>query len=130
MTDREKAIVMAYTGYCMLAGDKLSVFYEYIESIIGRPVYTHEMGTEVVANLIKEKARPDFIALCADESSSGKPNKWIATDVIDDIKAEIDTYLITEEFGSAYRNDIKGIIDKHISPTGAEGSEKNGKKKM
>ena len=78
MTDREKAIVMAYTGYCMLAGDKLSVFYEYIESIMGRPVYTHEMGTEVVANLIKGKARPDFIALCADEISSEKPNKWIA----------------------------------------------------
>lgn len=70
MTDREKAIVMAYTGYCMLTGDKLSVFYEYVESIMGRPVYTHEMGTKVVNNLIKEKARPDFIALCADESNT------------------------------------------------------------
>ena len=80
MTDREKAIVMAYTGYCMLTGDKLSVFYEYVESIMGRPVYTHEMGTKVVDDLITEKARPHFIALCADESSSEKPNKtghWI-----------------------------------------------------
>jgi hypothetical protein len=77
MTDREKAIVMAYTGVCMLTGDKLSVFYEYVEGIMGRPVYTHEMGTKVVDDLITEKARPDFIALCADESSSEKPNKWI-----------------------------------------------------
>lgn len=77
MTDREKAIVMAYTGVCMLTGDKLSVFYEYVEGIMGRPVYTHEMGTKVVDDLIKEKARPDFIVLCADESSSEKPNKWI-----------------------------------------------------
>ena len=73
MTDREKTIVMAYTGYCMLAGDKLSVFYEYVESIMGRPVYTHEMGTKVVDDLIKEKSRPDFIALCADEGRSEKP---------------------------------------------------------
>ena len=69
MTDREKAIVMAYTGYCMLAGDKLSVFYEYVESIMGRPVYTHEMGTKVVDDLIKEKARPDFIALCKEDGA-------------------------------------------------------------
>ena len=75
MTDREKAIVMAYTGYCMLAGDKLSVFYEYVESIMGRPVYTHEMGTKVVDNLIKEKARPDFIALCAEQEP--KTGHWI-----------------------------------------------------
>ena len=54
MTDREKAIVMAYTGVCMMTGDKLSVFYEYVESIMGRPVYTHEMGTKVVDDLIKE----------------------------------------------------------------------------
>jgi hypothetical protein len=35
------------------------------------------MGTKVVDDLIKEKAKPDFIALCADEGSSEKPNKWI-----------------------------------------------------
>ena len=73
MTDREKAIVMAYTGYCMLTGDKLSVFYEYVENIMGRPVYTHEMGTKVVDNIIKEKAKPDFIALCK-EDNNGKNN--------------------------------------------------------
>lgn len=27
VTDREKAIVMAYTGYTMLAGDKLGIYY-------------------------------------------------------------------------------------------------------
>lgn len=72
MTDREKAIVMAYTGICMLTGDKLSVFYEYVESIMGRPVYTHEMGTKVVDNLIKEKARPDFIALCRENGEQNE----------------------------------------------------------
>lgn len=31
MTDREKAIVMAYTGACMLAGDKFQIFHEYVK---------------------------------------------------------------------------------------------------
>jgi len=68
MTDREKAIVMAYTGVCMLAGDKLSIFYKYVDEIMGRPVYTHEMGIKAVDDEIKEKARPDFLKLCADEA--------------------------------------------------------------
>lgn len=128
MTDREKAIVMAYTGYCMLAGDKLSVFYEYVESIMGRPVYTHEMGTKVVDNLIKEKAKPDFIALCADESRSEKPNKWIVAEVLDKIRAEID-----EQYDRVHPYNIScadglemalEIIDKYkASPTGAESEE-------
>lgn len=60
MTDREKAIVMAYTGYCMLAGDKLKVFYEYVGELLGRPVYTHEFADPD----IQEKASNDFYKLC------------------------------------------------------------------
>ena len=74
MTDREKAIIMAYTGICMLAGDKFRIFHEYVEDIMGRPVYTHEIG--LLADTIKEKAEADFMALCADGSSSEIPNKW------------------------------------------------------
>lgn len=60
MTDREKAIVMAYTGYCMLAGDKLKVFYEYVGELLGRPVYTHEFADPD----IWERASDDFYKLC------------------------------------------------------------------
>lgn len=35
MTDREKAIVMAFTGVTMLAGEKLEVFYKYAEELKG-----------------------------------------------------------------------------------------------
>ena len=132
MTDREKAIVMAYTGYCMLAGDKLSVFYEYVASIMGRPVYTHEMGTKVVNNLIKEKARPDFIALCKDESCSENRNKYqptevlynlIGAEVLDKIRAEIeDAAFDFQEIDGEHKsfmvvdlNDVLNIIDKHKS---------------
>lgn len=62
MTDREKAIVMAYTGTCMLTEDKFHIFHEYVEKLMGRPIYTHELG--LLADEIKEKAKDDFIKLC------------------------------------------------------------------
>ena len=62
MTDEEKAIVMAYTGVCMLAKDKFQIFHKYVEKLMGRTVYTHELG--FLADTIKEKAKEDFIRLC------------------------------------------------------------------
>ena len=75
MTDREKAIVMAYTGVTMLKDDKLQIFYKYVEEIMGRPIWTHEMAQ--LADEIKEKSKADFMSLCADEGSSENPYKWI-----------------------------------------------------
>lgn len=66
MTDKEKAIVMAYTGACMLTGDKFQIFHRYVEEIMGRPIWTHEMAQ--LADEIKEKSKDDFMKLCADES--------------------------------------------------------------
>lgn len=63
MTDRERAIVMAYTGVVMLVGDKFGVFYQYVEEIMGRPLLTHELY--VYADIIKNAAAEDFKALCA-----------------------------------------------------------------
>ena len=80
MTDREKAIVMAYTGICMLAGDKFQIFHEYVEEIMGRPIWIHEMGIGSIADEIKEKSRADFIALCTDKNSSEKPNNLFFID--------------------------------------------------
>lgn len=71
MTDREKAIVMAYTGVTMLKDDKLQIFHKYVEEIMGRPIWTHEMAQ--LADDIKEKSKADFMALCADENT----NEWI-----------------------------------------------------
>jgi hypothetical protein len=65
MTDREKAIVMAYTGACMLTGDKFQIFHKYVEEIMGRPIWTHEMAQ--LADEIKEKSKADFMKLCACE---------------------------------------------------------------
>lgn len=62
MTDKEKAIVMAYTGIAMLAGDKFDIFHKYVEEIMRRPVFSHEFAT--CAEEIKERAKPDFLKLC------------------------------------------------------------------
>jgi len=75
MKDREKAIIMAHTGICMLTGDKFQIFHKYVEDIMGRPIMTHEIGW--LADAIKEKSKTDFMALCADESSSERSNEWI-----------------------------------------------------
>jgi len=81
MTDREKAIVMAYTGICTLTGTKFAIFHKYVEDIMDRPVQTIELGSKNVRDEIKEKSKADFIALCADESSSENPKmgKWVKT---------------------------------------------------
>ena len=63
MTAREKAIVMAHTGICMLEGEKIMEFYRYLEELYGRPVYTHEWITLD----IKEKSKADFLRLCRED---------------------------------------------------------------
>ena len=65
MTDRERAIVMAYTGVVMLAGDKLDIFYDYVSEKIGRPIMTHEFLW--LGDKIKKLAEEDFLGLCAGE---------------------------------------------------------------
>ena len=61
MTHREKVIISAYTGVLMCNfGD----VHEYIEKILNRHIWTHELADEKVWNEIKEASKPDFIALC------------------------------------------------------------------
>lgn len=67
MTDREKAIVMAYTGVCMLQGERLKAYYQYVYQLIGRTVWTHELADKKMADCIRELSKPDFIKLCEEE---------------------------------------------------------------
>lgn len=62
MTQREKAICELFTGICFCAGDQRGAVYEYAEELLGFPVMTHEFL--LYADELKEKARPDFIAMC------------------------------------------------------------------
>ena len=44
MTLEERVIVETYTGYCMTSGDERNAVYKYMEKLLGRPVYTHELA--------------------------------------------------------------------------------------
>lgn len=60
MTKREAAIVTAYTG--ILIGE-FSDFHKYVEEIMRRPVFTHEMGDKKTVDRIKGLAKPDFVSI-------------------------------------------------------------------
>lgn len=113
MTDREKAIVMAHTGLCMLTGDKFQIFHKYVEDLIGRPVFTHEIG--FLGDTIKEKSKADFIALCKNESADNK--------AVNRIRAEIANHCKLQKENNcqycSYCNNLMGVreilevIDKY-----------------
>ena len=63
MTKKEAAIISAYTG--ILLGE-FSDMHEYIEQILGKRVWTHQLANEHINNEIKNKSRDDFMALSKD----------------------------------------------------------------
>lgn len=60
MNRRESAIVGAFTG--VLCGP-FDALHEYIEEIMERPVFTHELGDELISQEIKAKSKADFVAM-------------------------------------------------------------------
>ena len=78
MTEKEKVIVSAYTGYLMCDFEKV---HKYIEEILGRTVWTHEMAKETIQDEIREKSKADFIKLCESETpvenEPVRSGKWI-----------------------------------------------------
>lgn len=57
--NRLMVVGSAATGHLMC---DFSDMHEYIEEIMGRPVYTQEMGNDSIAAEIRERAKPDFVA--------------------------------------------------------------------
>lgn len=70
MTKREAAIVSAYTGY--LIGE-FSDFHAYVEEIMGRPVFTHELPN--IAEELKEKSKKDFMSIKIEENDMAVKEK-------------------------------------------------------
>lgn len=64
MTLEERVIVETYTGYCMTSGDERDEVYKYMQKLLGRPVYTHELAQKSVMKKLHEKSKADFIELC------------------------------------------------------------------
>lgn len=63
LTKEQAAIIAAYTGYHM---GNFSAMQDLAESVMGRPVFTHEFGQPTFAQELHEKVAPLFLALCPD----------------------------------------------------------------
>lgn len=48
------------TGHLLCPFDRM---HGYIETLAGRPVWTHELGNQKFANELAEKSKPEFEAL-------------------------------------------------------------------
>lgn len=77
MTLKERVIVETYTGVCMTTGNERNELYKYMEELLGRPVYTHELACEEGWKRLKEKALPDFKALCITEQKWDEAKKKV-----------------------------------------------------
>lgn len=60
MTKEEAVILSAYTGITMCS---FSDIHGYIEKILNRPVWTHQLANKELWEEIKEKAKPDFLRI-------------------------------------------------------------------
>jgi hypothetical protein len=64
LTKEQAAVIGAYTG---VTCGSFADIHEYVERLLGRPVWTHEFASEKLVEEIKEKSKPDFISLCYEE---------------------------------------------------------------
>lgn len=51
----------------MTSGDERNVVYKYMQKLLGRPVYTHELAQKSVMKKLHEKSKADFIELCKEK---------------------------------------------------------------
>lgn len=64
MTLRERVIVEVYTGYCMTSANEKDDVYKYMNKIMNRPVYTHELADKKIQEELRKRSKEDFIDLC------------------------------------------------------------------
>lgn len=68
MTLKERVIVETYTGICMTSAEERDEVYKYMEGLLGRPFFTHELANKETQDLLNKKAKEDFLALCVPET--------------------------------------------------------------
>ena len=61
MTKEESLLVSAYTGYMICS--QFSELREYIEEVMGEPIFTHQMGSEEFNKVLRNKLKPKILEL-------------------------------------------------------------------
>lgn len=64
LTREQAAIIGAYTGFT--AGNFADV-QRYADRLLGRPTWTHEFADPKFAEELRQKSKPDFLAICNEE---------------------------------------------------------------
>lgn len=72
MTLKERVIVETYTGICMTSAEERDEVYKYMEGLLGRPFFTHELANRETQDLLNKKAKADFLALCVPEAQANE----------------------------------------------------------
>lgn len=105
ITKKEAAIITAYTG--ILIGD-FDEFRKYIQDILGRPVWSHELADKGLWDEIKKKAKEDFLHL---EVGVDKQLDYVRFIVENTYRNEADVYSMTDsEAMNALRNRFKNEV--------------------
>lgn len=63
MTKEERLIVTAYTGVFMVEEEE---FYDYLETLLGRPILAKELKSEEFVGQVINAVKDDFAKLCED----------------------------------------------------------------
>lgn len=63
MTKEERLIVTAYTGVFMVEEEE---FYDYLETLLGRPILAKELKSEEFVGQVINAVQDDFMKLCED----------------------------------------------------------------
>jgi hypothetical protein len=66
LTREQAAIIGAYTGYTCGPFEDI---HRKIEEVLGRPVWTHEMASDKLCDEVREKLKPQFLALCVERDA-------------------------------------------------------------
>ena len=61
MTKEESLLISAYTGYMICS--QFSELHEYIEEVMGEPIFTHQLGSEEFNRMLRGKLQPKIIEL-------------------------------------------------------------------
>ena len=61
LTREQAAIIGVFTG---ISCGPFSDVHKKAEELLGRPVLTHEMGNPEIWEELKQKMKPEFLAIC------------------------------------------------------------------
>ena len=63
LTREQAAIISLYTG---ISAGPFEDMHKLAEEVLGRPIWTHELANKAMWEQLKEKVKPQFVAICAE----------------------------------------------------------------